>query len=222
MKKQEVTKGVLSFLKYYVVDTTALLTTSTPVYAAMETFVSGMSSDTSLEARIKVAGISYLGLAVLYTKARDLSKYIFKVNDLSSKKANIIHDSIYATVFNIAASIPIYLSSGADLEQTVKGTIGAVALSLTTGAVNGFGVDAYRDFMGIKSSKRLPQKIQNMNSGLKKALAIGLIGASIGLTAIIYHAKDAQDNYKNNIKKNIDALVPENKISKKATCIYDI
>lgn len=57
MKKQEVANGVLSFLKYYVVDTTALLTTSTPVYATMETFVSGMSSDTSLEARIKVAGI---------------------------------------------------------------------------------------------------------------------------------------------------------------------
>ncbi len=213
MDNNKIKRGFVSFLKYYVVDTTALLTTSTPIYAAMETFASGMSSDTSLEARIKIAGISYMGLAVLYTKARDLSKYIFKVTDSSSRKINIIHDSIYASVFNIIASIPIYMSSGADLEQTLKGTAGAVFLSLTTGAINGFGVDAYRDFTGVKESRRLPKKIKELSPNAKKWIAAGLIAASVGLTALVYKANNEYSDYINNKKYDLPKAEADNKLS---------
>jgi hypothetical protein len=50
-------------------------------------------------------------------------------------------------LFNIIASIPIYMSSGADLEQTLKGNAGQYFI-IYYWTINGFGVDAYRDLQG--------------------------------------------------------------------------
>jgi hypothetical protein len=184
-------------LKYYIVDTTALLTTSTPIYAAMETFGSGMSSDTSLEARLKVVQLSYMGLAVVYTKLRDLSKYVFNINDSSAEKVHKIHDSLYTTVFNIGISVPVYLSSGANWKQTLIGTGSALVLSFfITGPINGYGVDAYRDFWNLEKSNRLPEKIRQLTPRCKKGIAAALIGASVGLTSIVYEVKDLIDESK--------------------------
>ena len=190
MDLKKVTNGV----KNYLVDTTGLLLASTPFYVEMEILASGMSSATSFESRFKDSCLAYAGayagLGIVYAKGRDFSKKIFKIDEQSAAKKHNIHDSIYNAAFNIAFSVPLYLSSGADLEQTAKGALEATLLGLASGPINGFSIDTFRDFLGTKKSQRLPKVVQNVRSKTKKLLAAGLIATMIGATAGVYTIKD--------------------------------
>ncbi len=205
-------RKVLTGIKHYAVDTTGLLLASTPIYAAMEVFASGMSVATSLEARLKVAQLGYLGMGIAYAKGRDFSKKIFKIDAQAPKWKHIVHDSIYNVSFNIAFVTPIYLSSGANLEQTIKGVAGASALGLVSGPINGYSIDTFRDFAGTKKSTRLPQQIQNIGSKTKKVIAAGLIAATIATTAGVYKLKEVTSKepvkieiQHNNLEKQIQS-----------------
>jgi len=48
-------------LKYHFVDSTALLVESTPVFAAFEIGIAGMSDEVSINARMLAVGLTYLG-----------------------------------------------------------------------------------------------------------------------------------------------------------------
>lgn len=186
IKKKQIHKELAN----YFVDTTGLLVASTPVFAAMEVFVSNMPVDVSLETRLKMTQLSYLGLGWAYGKGRDLSKKALKVTEQSKAWQKISLDIGYNVTFNAVISFPIYLSSGANLQQALIGTEGACLLSTIAGPLNGYGIDTFRDLIGTKPTTRIPQYVQNMNTQVKKALAIGLVGASIGLTAGIYKIKN--------------------------------
>jgi len=205
-------KKVLTGIKHYAVDTTGLLLASTPIYAAMEVFTSGMSVATSLEARLKVAQLGYLGMGIAYAKGRDFSKKIFKIDEQAPEWKQTVHDSVYNVAFNIVFATPIYLSSGADLEQTIKGVAGASTLGLVSGPINGYSIDTFRDFAGTKKSTRLPKPIQNIGSKTKKLIAAGLIAATIVTTAGVYKLKESTNKepvkieiQHNNLEKQIQS-----------------
>lgn len=184
-------KKIANGAKHYLVDNTGLLLASTPIYATMETLAAGMSSATSFESRFKAACLAYAGLGIVYTKGRDFSKKSFGIDENSTEKKHTLHDSLYNMGFNIALSIPIYLSSGADLEQAAKGAAGASLLGLVSGPINGYSIDTFRDFAGTKKSDRkMPKLIKNARKNTKRVLAAGLIAAAIGATAGVYSIKD--------------------------------
>lgn len=182
-------KEIKDKVKNYLVDTTGLLLASTPIYAAMETLASGMSVTTSFESRLKASALAYCGLGFAYVKGRDLSKRMFNITKESPEKAHSIHDSAYNAAFNIACAIPIYLSSGADLEQALKGAAGATALGLISGPINGYSIDSFREFVGTKSVRRMPRLIENAGRKTKKALAIGMVAAMLAGTWGVYDIK---------------------------------
>ena len=183
-------KSALKSVGHHIVDTTGLSLASTPIYSALEVFVSGMSVATSFESRLKVLGLGYVGFATVYAKGRDLSKKIFKVDDSVSESKHKVHDSLYNLAFNLAFATPIYLSSGADFEQTVRGATSAAVLGLFSGVINGYSIDMFRDCVGTKESHRVPNYIKKLGKTTKRFIAAGLIATSIATTAGIYKAKE--------------------------------
>jgi len=185
----------LGNIKNYLVDTTSLLILSNPMYASLETFISGMDVKTSLESRIKVSLLAYTGLGFLYVKGRDFSKKVFKVNEKSSEKTHALHDSLYNVTFNVSASFPIYLTSGANMNQATVGAIGAGILGLISGPINGISIDLFRDFMGTKETKRnFPEKLKKAQKSTKRFLAAGMIGLMLTSTAGVYSIKNKYFN----------------------------
>ena len=140
-------------LKRYFVDITGMLLASTPIAAAIEVFVIRLSVSISLESRLKVLGLAYLGLGIIYTRGRDFSKNLFKINN-SSEKKRVVHDSIYNVLFNMIVTLPIYLSSGAEMGQAIGGAWIIAIVALISGPISGYSIDSFRDFTGIKNSDR--------------------------------------------------------------------
>ena len=203
MDKRSIVKGI----KNYLVDTTGLLATAMPLYAGVEVFGAGMSAATSLEARLKVAQLSYLGMGFIYSKGRDLSRRIFKVNGDSPELKKVVHDSIYQVVFNGIMGVPIYLSSGASLEEAIKGVTATSVLSLVSGPISGYGIDLFRNLCGTTNEfSRKPQLVNNLGKKAKRALAIALIMGTVVSMAGIYKIKEATTNHSNNIGIQQSAL----------------
>jgi len=189
MDKKKIRKA-LNIGKNYVVDTTGLFLASTPIYAGMEVFGAGMDVATSLESRLKVALLGYLGMGFVYAKGRDLSRKIFKLKDTSKEWKQTLHDSIYNVAFNFSFAFPVYLSSGADLETALKGAGGAVGLGLISGPINGYSIDTFRHLTGTKHSERMPKIIKGINKKARNFLAAASIVAMVGTTAGVYKIKD--------------------------------
>lgn len=177
-------------LKYHVVDSTALLAESTPIFAAFETGLAGMSDDISMNARLFATGLTYLGgMGYAYAKGRDLSRKLFKIKDTTKEKIQGFHDSVYLGAFNLAVAPAIYLASGArDPKEIAIGTASAIALGLVNGAPMGYAVDLFRDLTGLKECERpsYPRLLKRQNSKTKKGLAALLTAGAIALTAGVY------------------------------------
>ena len=75
MEKVEKKSRIVGFkegLKYHLVDTTALLVPSTPLFSAIEVGVLGMSDEVSLGSRVAVAALSYGGLSLAFARGERL------------------------------------------------------------------------------------------------------------------------------------------------------
>lgn len=179
---------IKELLKYHVVDTTALLTSSTPVYAAMEVGVVGMSDQVSLGSRLAAAGLSYGGIALAFSRGRDISRKIFGINDSTRERTQTLHDAVYAAVFNGVTTPPLYMAMGADIKQAIFGGISSAALSVPMGPILGYSVDVARDMTGLKKCERAsyPKLIKDQVSSVKKGLAALLLAGSLALTAGAY------------------------------------
>ncbi len=183
MKTKQITKG----LRNHIVDTTALLTASNPIYSTFETCVAGMSDGVSMNARLIASGISYLGMGFIFVKGRDVSRKAFKINDKTKETIQQTHDIIYTVGMNLIFAPPIYFASGEiDIKKIVIGTGTAMAFSAVTGGPMGYAVDAFRDLTGIKESERVPKLIRKQKPLIKKGLAALLVGTSIAAMAGIY------------------------------------
>lgn len=187
-------KRMINHLKYHLVDSTALLAESTPVFAAFEVGIAGMSDATSMNARMLAAGIAYAGVGYLFGKGRDLSRKLLKITDQTKERIQQICDIGYTVSFNIAVSPPMYAISqtlaGEDIDfgKIAIGTAAAVAFGAINGVPLGYTVDVFRDLSGIKECNRpsYPKFFKGQGKRIKRGILAGLIGASIGISGMIY------------------------------------
>lgn len=74
------------WLKYHVIDSTALLAASNPIYSVFETCIAGMSDSVSINARLVATGLSYLGMGTMFARGRDFSRRLFKITDKTKER----------------------------------------------------------------------------------------------------------------------------------------
>lgn len=189
---RKVTEGA----KYHIVDTTALLTSTSPIYAAMEVGISGMSDEVSIGSRTTVAALSYFGMGLAFARGRDISRRIFKITNDTKERLQVFHDAAYATAFNSVIAPPIYFSMGADLKQAVIGGVMAGGLCTVMGPIMGYSVDVARDLTGLKECQRTsyPKLAKKQRPLVKKGLAALLVAGSIAATAGVYSLTPDRDN----------------------------
>jgi len=175
--------------KLHLVDSTALLAESAPIFTAFEVGIAGMSDQVSMNTRWITAGTSYLGLASIFSRGRDISRKIFKINDKTREELQHIHDVLYTVGFNLVLSPPLYYAAGArDLEEIAWGTGSAMLFGGASGSLAGYAVDTFRDLTGMKECNRpsYPNFLKRQSSRVKKTIAAGLVATSIAAVAGIY------------------------------------
>lgn len=174
-------------LEYHLVDSTAAISVTTPLFAALETSIIGMSDEVSLNARLIAAGVTYGGLGFLIPKGRDLWRSYFNITDETKERKQQLHDTAYLMAINLPIAPSFYLVAGArDQIEITIGTLFALGFAATAGGPLGYTIDAFRDLAGIKPSKRLPEIIRGQTSKVKKALGVATVAGLLGLTAGIY------------------------------------
>ena len=184
--------GLEDFVKKHIVDSTAILASSHPVFCAWETVVSGMTVDESLHARLLATGLVYGGLGFVYAGGRDLWKWAFNVGKAASESRIKAHDFAYGVAYNIIISPIIYRASGlTDWTKIAIASVGATALGATAGPLFGYAIDAFRECAGINEPKRLPLTIQQQTPGVKKGIALATTVLAAGAMVGIYAAVNA-------------------------------
>ncbi|KKR01798.1 MAG: hypothetical protein UT26_C0032G0007 [Microgenomates group bacterium GW2011_GWC1_39_12] len=186
MKREYLKKG-REAINNHLVDSTAILTESTPLFAAFETLAVGMSPEVSMNTRMIAAGSAYAGLGYIYGKGRDISRRLFRVTDKTSERYQHLHDSLYSGAFNLVLAPTIYFFAGEkDISKIAVGTACAIGLGSVNGGPIGYSIDLFRDLTGIKKSERIPKILRRQNSKVKKSLVALLVGGAIATTTGIY------------------------------------
>lgn len=174
-KKNLLEKKLKENLKQHLVDSTALTSFATPIWAFIETCVLNMPNGDSLNARFLGTGVTYAGIGSLFSKGRDLSRRIFHVKPETNGAVKYIHDSLYNTVYNLVITPPFYYFAGVkDTEQIIAGTAVSLGYALVSGGPLGYYLDFFREMAKQKSA-------------LKRGIALSLTGAAIALTYGIYY-----------------------------------
>ena len=176
-------------LKFHLVDSTAILAESTPVFAVFETQIAGWSNELSINARLIAAGITYFaGTGYIYGKGRDLSRRLFNIGDETTEKVQALHDAVYLAAFNLVIAPPIYFAAGArDLKQIAIGTATVMAVALVNGGPLGYAVDLFRDLAGLKECRRPSYRfLKKQTPRVKRVLVVLLTAAAVAVTGGIY------------------------------------
>lgn len=190
-------KKIRKGLKQYVVDSTAMLVVGTPIFAGLETIVLDMSNEVSANTRLLAAGLSYVGLGYAVAKGRDKSREIMKIDETASEKKQHFHDAVYSGAFNMVVTPAFYYAAGSrDMTEIIGGTAISIGFGLASGGIVGYVMDNYRDFTGIKESKRVPDAIKNKSPRFKLGLAAAATAFSIALTCGTYIAQPNNTNAK--------------------------
>ena len=110
-------------LKSHVIDSTAMLVASTPIFAGLENIVLGMSDEVSMNARLLATGLTYGGFGFLLSKSRDIYRKFLKITDQTKERKQQISDSIYGGLWNLFIAPPFYYASGVrNLGEIAGGT----------------------------------------------------------------------------------------------------
>ena len=208
-------KRLKDSLKYHLVDSTAILAESTPIFAAYETLLVGMSDDISLNARVIAGGLGYLGLATALSKGRDLWRKKFGIGNETKEKIQTIHDTLYLGAFNLVAGPLLYLAAGSsDLKEIAAATGLAILIGGANGAPLGYAIDLGRDLTGLRNCERpsYPESLKRMGSKTKMGLAALLTAGTIALTAGIYAATPnevPQETQYSEVSNSIEVLTED-------------
>ncbi|MDO8517055.1 MAG: hypothetical protein Q7S33_02920 [Nanoarchaeota archaeon] len=199
MKKlTEKYKKAKTTLTNHLIDSTGLLIESTPIFAAIETNIAGMSDDVSINARLIAAGLTYFGgMGIIYSGGRDFYRKTFNITAKAKEGVQGLNDAVYTGLFNLVGSPIIYLISGSrDIGEIAIGTASATALGLVNGAPMGYVVDAFRDLTGLKECERpaYPNLLKRQSPKIKKGLATLLVAGSIALTIGVYTLSQDKPN----------------------------
>jgi hypothetical protein len=176
--------------KEHFINSTALLTESTPLFALYEKGIAKMSDEVSINARIFATGLTYFGgMGYFYSKGRDFYRKKLNVTDKTNEGVQFISDAGYTGLFNALAGPAIYFACGSrDLKEIAIGTGCAICLGIANGPLMGYAVDTFRDLTGLNECNRksYPKIIKKQPSKIKKAIAVGLVLASLGATKQVY------------------------------------
>lgn len=196
MADKSILKRLKRGVEFHLVDATALLAESTPVLAAFETGIAGMSVQVSLNARIIAASLTYFGgTGYLYAKGRDLSRKLFKIQDGTKERIQHFHDSAYLGAFNLVIAPLLYVASGArDRKEIAIGTATAIAFGLVNGGPMGYVLDMFRDLTNLKECNRssYPGLLKTQNPTVKKGLFALFTLLAVVATWCIYLLKNQQ------------------------------
>jgi hypothetical protein len=185
------TEKYMSKIKGHIVNSTAILAVTTPVYAGLETLISGMTNEASINARTLAAATIYGGLGFVIAKGREIYQGILDI-DKTSERLIRSHDRKYAFLFNIASSPFFYWLAGSkNLKEIAIGSVGAGLVGYVTGDKMGYAMDAYKDLVGIEKSERLPIVVSKLNKKNKLLLAASLTALSLGTTYGIYQLNNS-------------------------------
>lgn len=192
-------------LKKYLIDSTAILTVTTPLFATFETFIAGMSIENSINSKFVAVGLTYAGMGRLFTSSLDLSRKVFNIGPETSEKIKHFHDASYSAAYNLLICPAFYYVSGVrDLKQIAIGTGIGVGMGLVAGGPMGYAIDAFRDLTGLESSKRIPLIVTQQSSKIKKSLTALILASSLGVTSGSY--------YLNSIYRNDNDVAPKVKV----------
>ncbi|MBS3169047.1 hypothetical protein J4210_01055 [Candidatus Woesearchaeota archaeon] len=186
---------IISGAKQYFSDSTAVSAATTPVYALLETGIARMPHDLSLDARLWAVGLGYCGLGALIGLGRDYSQRKFGITEQTREAIRRLHDTVYSGAIVLASNPFFYLALGCrDFKEIAVGSVVGAAVGAAIGTPLGYAFDWFRDLTGVEPSKRMPAWMKQASSRTKKALAVGLVAASVSLTALVYHfVPDQQD-----------------------------
>ena len=194
MADKSILEKVKRGVRFHLVDSTALLAESTPVLAAFETGIAGMSVHVSLNARMLAAGLTYFGgTGYIYAKGRDLSRRVFRIQDDTKESRQHFHDSAYLGGFNLIFAPLLYLASGArDAKAIAIGTTTAVAFGLVNGGPMGYVVDVFRDLFGLKECHRssYPKCLKTQNPTVKMGLFALFTVVAMATTWFVYFLRN--------------------------------
>ena len=110
--------GLGKELKYHFTDSTSLSALMSPIYAAVDVFIAGMSDEISIKAKVIGTGFGYLGLGYAIMRGNDLSRKVFGITKETKEKVRWIHDTAYLTVANAVTAPLMYFLSGSSESLT--------------------------------------------------------------------------------------------------------
>jgi len=183
-------KGKYLFKKH-IVDTTAVLTIASPIFAASETLLGDFPDEQSIRAKILAATVLYLGVGSISSRGRDLSRWLFGITGKSKEKIQGLHDSLYNCFFNAALFAPAFYHFTGTAETFRQYAVGigfAGLYGLGAGFFSGYAIDVGRDLIGLEECERrtYPKRIKILPQRAKKAVAAAAVAASISLCSLVY------------------------------------
>lgn len=167
-------------------DSVAIAIAATPVYAWLEVYLLGLQPATSARVRLMTIAALFAGLALLLARGRDLSQRLLGVvPGRSAERTVLLHDMAFMVLANGLLAPLFYLASGAALIPALQGSAMAMGLSLFTGSLNGWCIDALRELSG-SAGTRLPTVLRAQPPLVRGLAAAGLAGFSLMLVLAAY------------------------------------
>ena len=184
-QKNEKLKGWKYGLMKHLSDATSVSTFALPIKATTDQ-LSGITDLNSIESRVKMTALAYLGLAQI-NRLRDYSKKKFKLDRNPRKYLHYLHDITFTTAFSIPIQMGVYLWSEVYDWRKIATTIGAsLVLTGILGGPFGQFIDTYRELVRVKKSKNTPAFIKRLKNTTKRKVAVGLTAGSIAVTGALY------------------------------------
>ncbi len=187
-------EGIISRVEKQMVDATALVVASQPVYAFFELYVGHVPPDTSFGSRLWAIGTTYAGVGLLVSMCREWWKSRARIAPGSSEKRKLIHDMGYKAVFNVLTQPITYVgvglfTEGMSVEKIVSGTVATTVVAFLSGGYECYVLDAFRELWGVNAPERLPMCVQNMTSAQKKGIALVFSAVSYVSLGFLYMGK---------------------------------
>lgn len=139
----------ISVAKNYIVDTTAGISFYTPIMAASEYFIGGMSSDEVLKSRLSAA-VYHSVMRRPLGKFRQWYADMWHADAKSSFMKKFLIDTSVTVILQIPVYSAILYSSGASMEEITKALPAGIAIGASTGRPFGYFLDKWRKVWGTK------------------------------------------------------------------------
>jgi len=183
------TKNLCHKVRDDVPRTTGILLIGTPLYTAGDLFIAGLTMSETLVRNCGTVAVSYVGITPFYLAFREKWHEVFHV-DKNSELQIGAHDSYCGATFSaMYGAITCAMVSQGDLEKTIAGTAISAILGFSSGALSGFGADAFAESIGKAEPNRLRHYLGKHVERRKKLFAPMLAGVSLALISSVYALK---------------------------------